>query len=391
MKLKSNWLSDGSNFSSIIWKNKEKLLNEMQKTITVGVITGKTPYDLSKDFARVMKVDRNRATVLLQTETARVRSMAEIESYKQMGVSKYQIIATLDDRTSDICQSMDMKVFDTKEYEVGVTAPPYHPSCRSVKAPYYEDNLITQGGRIARDPETGKQYTVGNISYSEWVEKYVKNPEQLKGYGQYARYKKVLGDKAPNSFENFVDIKYNNSKKYNSLKTLYKDTKEYNYTVDLFKNHGVPDKYIPQTLNKFIDIKLNDKLKYESIKFRKKLLLTDYANKLKEQQQLKHKYLSKQYNDELLKNPPVNKSYFKDSDKMTDNEYKDKIRKLQEGIRGKGEIIVKENKNSYEYIENYSHNSDIGVTWNRIKLMYYDTKKTRTTYSKKGYHVYPVY
>lgn len=61
-------------------------------------------------------------------------------------------------------------------------------------------------------------------------------------------------------------MKYNNSKKYNSLKTLYKDTKEYNYTVDLFKNHGVPEKYIPQTLNKFVGIKLNDKLEYESIK-----------------------------------------------------------------------------------------------------------------------------
>lgn len=729
--VKSNWLSDGSSFSDIIWKNKEKLLNEMQKTITVGIISGKTPYSLSEDFARIMNVDKSRARVLLQTESARVRSMAEIESYNQMGVSKYQIIATLDDRTSDICQSMDMKVFDTKEYEVGVTAPPFHPNCfdketeiltnngwkyfkdlkendevytlnketlipewqkpinyisyyskdkllhfknarmdlmvtknhnilvqnmdsfvkdksfklrqaeqvgrksknrmysgakwigenkeyeylgtkktdidtylkfmaywladgsctpnkgsynikiaqtnndwmynelkklpfkiykckdslmihnkelgeylkqfekctnkfipenikllspnlldifllayaktdghirkgklwkgyqckdsisffttsnqmsadlgelimkaggtpsyylnkskgkqvqfkngiytinndcwiinynkqvynwvcymdiqeveyndyvycvevekhntllvrrngkvcwsgncRSTKAPYYDDSLITQGGRIVRDPETGKQYTVGNISYSEWVEKYVKNPEQLQGYGQYARYKKVLGDKAPNSFDKFVDMKYNNGKEYNSLKALYKDTKEYNYTVDLFKNHGVPDKYIPQTLNKFIDIKINDKLEYEGIKFRKKLLLTDYANKLKEQQQLKHKYLSKQYNKELLKNPPVNKSYFKDSDKMTDNEYKDKIRELQKEIRGKGEIFVKHNKNSYEYIENYSHNGDIGETWDRIKLKYYSTKKTRTIYSKKGYHVYPVY
>ena len=78
----------------------------------------------------------------------------------------------------------------------------------------------------------------------------------------------------------------------------------------------------------------------------------------------------------------MNKSYFKDSDK---------IRELQKKIRGKGEIIVNENENSYEYIENYSHNSDIGETWDRIKLKYYSTKKTRTIYSKKGYHVYPVY
>lgn len=87
----------------------------------------------------------------------------------------------------------------------------------------------------------------------------------------------------------------------------------------------------------------------------------------------------------------IHKSYFKDSDKMIDNEYKDKIRELQKEIRGKGKIVVKQNKNSCEYIENYSHNSDIGETWDRIKLKYYSTKKTRTTYSKKGYHVYPVY
>ncbi|WP_288891584.1 minor capsid protein [uncultured Sneathia sp.] len=276
--VRSNWLSDGSSFSDIIWKNKEKLLNEMQKTITVGIISGKTPYSLSEDFARIMNVDKSRARVLLQTESARVRSMAEIESYNQMEVSKYQIIATLDDRTSDICQSMDMKVFDTKDYEVGVTAPPFHPNCRSTKVPYYEDSLITQGGRIARDPETGKQYTVGNISYSEWVEKYVKNPEQLKGYGQYARYKKVLGDKAPNSFDKFVDIKYNNSKEYEALKTRYKATKSYTF----YKKYL--NKRMPKTIDDLMSIMKNSnqydifKREYETIKTIKR---KDWSKKYK--------------------------------------------------------------------------------------------------------------
>lgn len=203
--------------------------------ISLGVF----PYSLSEDFARAMNVDKSRARVLLQTESARVRSMAEIERYKQMAVSKYQIIATLDDRTSDICQSMDLKVFDTKDYEVEVTAPPFHPNCRSTKVPYYEDNTVTKDGRIARD-ENGKQYTVGNLSYSEWAEKYVKNPEQLKGYGQYARYKKVLGDKAPNSFDKFVDMNYNNSKKYADLKTRYYIKTKAKLTV----NQGKQGKHI---------------------------------------------------------------------------------------------------------------------------------------------------
>ena len=37
------------------------------------------------------------------------------------------------------------------------------------------------------------------------------------------------------------------------------------------------------------------------------------------------------------------------------------------------------------------YDEDYLETWDRIKLIHYDTKKTRTIYSKKGYHVYPVY
>ena len=100
----------------------------------------------------------------------------------------------------------------------------------TVEVPKYH----TEDGRIA------KQNTVGNLSYSEWAEKYVKNPEQLKGYGQYARYKKVLGNKAPNSFDKFVDMKYNNSKKYADLKKRYYIKTKAKLTV----NQGKQGKHI---------------------------------------------------------------------------------------------------------------------------------------------------
>lgn len=218
--VRSNWLSDGSSFSDIIWKNKEKLLNEMQKTITVGIISGKTPYSLSEDFARVMNVDKSRARVLLQTESARVRSMAEIESYKQMGVSKYQIIATLDDRTSDICQSMDMKVFDTKDYEVGVTAPPFHPNCRSTKAPYYEDSLVTEDGRIARGESNKNVYVPSGMSYKQYKEKFItkevdNSKEILQEINVNFNMKKVLENKFGRIKSNKVVL---TTERYNHIK-----------------------------------------------------------------------------------------------------------------------------------------------------------------------------
>ena len=159
--------------------------------ISLGVF----PYSLSEDFARAMNVDKSRARVLLQTESARVRSMAEIESYKQMAVSKYQIIATLDDRTSDICQSMDLKVFDTKDYEVGVTAPPFHPNCRSTKAPYYEDSPVTKDGRIARGESNKNVYVPSDMTYKQYKEKFIKkeveNNEINAIYG-YAKFSKKI-------------------------------------------------------------------------------------------------------------------------------------------------------------------------------------------------------
>lgn len=133
-----------------------------------------------------MNVDKSKARVLLQTESARVRSMAEIESYKQMEVSKYQIIATLDDRTSDICQSMDMKVFYTKDYEVGVTAPPFHPNCRSTKAPYYEDSPVAEDVRIARGESNKNVYVSSDMSYKMYKNNFIdKNVLKSEKFNQY--------------------------------------------------------------------------------------------------------------------------------------------------------------------------------------------------------------
>ena len=72
---------------------------------------------------------------------------------------------------------MDGKVFPMSKYEVGSTAPPFHPWCRCCTAPYFED-MKGIGERFARDPETGKTYTVPkDMTYKEWK---AKQDEKLK-------------------------------------------------------------------------------------------------------------------------------------------------------------------------------------------------------------------
>lgn len=162
----------GSNYSSRIWNNKEKLLMELQTNLTQAFIRGDSIDKISKTIAERMNVASSRARTLVNTESAYITSKATFDSYESSGVVKeYEILATLDLHTSKICRSMDGRVFKISEKEIGVNAPPFHPNCRTTTVAYFDD--IIEEERIARDGE-GKNYPVkGNINYEDWYDKYV--------------------------------------------------------------------------------------------------------------------------------------------------------------------------------------------------------------------------
>ena len=63
-----------------------------------------------------------------------------------------------------------------KDFEPGITAPPFHVYCRSTTVPHFDENFGQIGQRAARDAETGKAYYIpDNMTYKEWKEKYVDN------------------------------------------------------------------------------------------------------------------------------------------------------------------------------------------------------------------------
>lgn len=87
------------------------------------------------------------------------------------GVKQYEIVATLDSHTSAICQEMDGKQFTISKMEVGVTAPPFHPWCRTTTAPYDPDfeGILPPEKRAARDGD-GKTYLTEARTYKEWAQ-----------------------------------------------------------------------------------------------------------------------------------------------------------------------------------------------------------------------------
>ena len=170
------WTKDNTNWSKRIWGNDSKLVNTLHTNLTQNIITGKPLKDIIDIVEERFNVERNIATRLIMTESAAYHSRAKERCMKDLGCEKYEVIATLDDRTSPICRTMDSKVFDMKDYQVGVTAPPFHSNCRTVTAPYY-DKIDGDTNLRASRIEDDDYELVDVKDYQDWYDNYVEKNE----------------------------------------------------------------------------------------------------------------------------------------------------------------------------------------------------------------------
>ena len=166
------WATDGKNFSERIWSNKTSLINEIQTQLTRTFMLGKAPDDAIKAIAKKMKSSMGQAGRLVMTESAYFSSQSQKDAFNALDVEKFEIVATLDSSTSEICRELDGKVFDMKNFEPGVTAPPFHPWCRTTTVPYFDDNFTERAAR----GEDGKTYYVDSrLNYKEWEKTFVED------------------------------------------------------------------------------------------------------------------------------------------------------------------------------------------------------------------------
>jgi len=232
--LKSRW--SGKNYSERIWDNNEVLAAKLEEVVTSGLMSGKSSKRMAKELEDMTMYGKYATERLIRTETTYITNQGELESYKAAGIEEYIFLATLDLRTSEQCRVHDNKKYKVSEAVPGENLPPLHPYCRSITRAYIEG--MKRGPRRARDPLTGKTYLIDNMSYDEWYQKFVvgkygeqdaaKFEKMIKNKStdrkQYDNYRKVLGKDAPKTFDNFREVKYNDSKEWERLNQLYKDT-----------------------------------------------------------------------------------------------------------------------------------------------------------------------
>lgn len=172
--LSKPWAVDGKNFSERIWTNKEKLISELHGELTQNIMLGADPQKAIDSLAKKMNTSKQNAGRLIMTEEAYFSSAAQRDCFNELDVEQYEIVATLDSHTSDICRSLDGKHFPMKDFQAGVTAPPFHVYCRSTTVPYFDEDFGDIGERAARDEETGKTYYIpDDMNYEEWKQAFV--------------------------------------------------------------------------------------------------------------------------------------------------------------------------------------------------------------------------
>lgn len=172
------WL--GMNFSDRIWKNKGQLLDQINTTFLQGVAQGHNSKKIASEMAKNMGTSYHNCERLVRTECAHIAGQATLDGYKERGTKKYKYDATLDNRTSEICQSLDGQVFDVKEAQEGINYPPMHPNCRSSTTPYFEpddiDKMFDEAERVARDENGELYYVPASMTYKEWQEMTSRKP-----------------------------------------------------------------------------------------------------------------------------------------------------------------------------------------------------------------------
>lgn len=125
--LREPWGPDGKKFSKKVWDNRDRLSANLSAELASNAMGVQSIDEAAANIAKAMNTSAGSAKRLVHTEAAAARSGGKKATYKRIGATGYQIIATLDNRTSELCQSLDGKVYDVDDYEVGVTANPFHP------------------------------------------------------------------------------------------------------------------------------------------------------------------------------------------------------------------------------------------------------------------------
>ena len=162
----------GAHFSDRLWQNKQALSFHLREVLTQGTIQGKGIAAMSKEMSDKMGQSYKAAERLVRTETSHFHNEADKEVYEAAGVEEYEFMATLDERTCEVCGALDGKHFPLSEAQEGANFPPMHPNDRCTTIEYDPEDALDWAASGKPMPE--------DMTYEEWLERQNQGAEKEK-------------------------------------------------------------------------------------------------------------------------------------------------------------------------------------------------------------------
>jgi len=156
------------------FKSFEKSIRiKMMEEIKQGIIAGEGLPEIGRRLRNVTVLKRRQAEYIARTAVSSVVHHAREETFKQNEdiVKEVMWVSTLDERTTDICQGLDGRVFPINEGP----RPPIHFNCRSTIVPVVSS---WKELGIEAPPEATRASMKGEVpaklTYEEWA---ARNPD----------------------------------------------------------------------------------------------------------------------------------------------------------------------------------------------------------------------
>jgi SPP1 gp7 family putative phage head morphogenesis protein len=136
------------------------------------VLLGDTPDRAVKTIKEAMNSSLFQAKRLVFTEQAYFATEAQKNAFNSLDVERFEVVSSADRKVCPVCAAKDKKNFPMIEFHIGITAPPFHPLCRCVTAPFFDDEFTSQT-RIVKDDNGDKYEIPATMNYQEWKDAFL--------------------------------------------------------------------------------------------------------------------------------------------------------------------------------------------------------------------------
>ncbi|MGN0684158.1 MAG: minor capsid protein [Oscillospiraceae bacterium] len=96
-----------------------------------------------QQLAERLDANRSEALRLIRTESIRIHNTVELDAYNECGFEEYEFMASLGERTCEVCGCVYGKRIKLADKQFGINLPPLHPNCRCTTIAFAPDDDLT--------------------------------------------------------------------------------------------------------------------------------------------------------------------------------------------------------------------------------------------------------